>query len=218
MGHHFRKNMLLAGVSALAIMLGAAAARPETFDFTGVEVTWTVPVTGLYDLTAFGAHGGGAAGGKGAEIGGDIELSSGTVLSIVVGGEGKSGGSAFGAGGGGGSFVFEGRRCLWRPAAAAATDITRPQAGQGSRQLREAWGHSTLATRSMRPWGRGIMADKAVRAAREAASVPLHNPSSTAVAAAPAFMAAGRRRRRARLAETARQASARLAARETAPG
>jgi hypothetical protein len=112
MGHHFRKNMLLAGVSALAIMLGAAAARPETFDFTGVEVTWTVPVTGLYDLTAFGAHGGGAAGGKGAEIGGDIELSSGTVLSIVVGGEGKSGGSAFGAGGGGGSFVFEGSTLL----------------------------------------------------------------------------------------------------------
>ncbi|HEY1454345.1 MAG TPA: hypothetical protein VGF57_12865, partial [Roseiarcus sp.] len=61
-----RKRTLLAGVSALAILLGAGQARPEIFDFTGAEVTWTVPVTGLYDITAFGAHGGGEAGGKGA--------------------------------------------------------------------------------------------------------------------------------------------------------
>ena len=47
MEHNFRKRVLLARVSALAIMLGAGGAHPETIAFTGAEVTWTVPVTGL---------------------------------------------------------------------------------------------------------------------------------------------------------------------------
>ena len=47
---------LLASVSALALMIGAAKA--DTIDFTGAEVAYTVPVSGLYDITAYGAQGG----------------------------------------------------------------------------------------------------------------------------------------------------------------
>ena len=88
-----------------------------TFNYTGRTVTWTVPATGLYDITAYGAQGGegggrgitATPGGKGAEIGGDVMLTQGEVLSIAVGGQG--GGFRLqnylgeGGGGGGGSFV-----------------------------------------------------------------------------------------------------------------
>lgn len=106
---------LLAGVSAIAITFGAqkAGAAIFTFDYTGATVMWTVPQTGLYDITAFGAQGGnypGSAGitrfgGLGAEAGGDITLTAGEILTILVGGQGESG---RGAGGGGGSFVTAG--------------------------------------------------------------------------------------------------------------
>jgi hypothetical protein len=48
---------------------------------------------------AYGARGGGR-GGYGAEVGGDIELSAGTVLAVVVGGRGATAGANFGGGGG----------------------------------------------------------------------------------------------------------------------
>ena len=75
------------------------------FNYTGSIVTYTVPETGLYDIDAYGAEGGGdantGAGGLGAEIGGDVMLTQGEVLSIAVG----DAGSAGGGNGGGGSFV-----------------------------------------------------------------------------------------------------------------
>jgi VCBS repeat-containing protein len=81
-----------------------------TFNYTGSIVTYTVPATGLYDITAFGAQGGdfqavaeGATGGLGAEVGGDVMLTQGETLDIAVGGAGQVTIST--GGGGGGSFV-----------------------------------------------------------------------------------------------------------------
>ncbi len=76
-----------------------------TFGKTGRIVTYTVPVTGLYDIEAIGASGGAGInkGGLAADVGGDVKLTAGEVLSIAVGGTGGLG--ANGGGGGGGSFV-----------------------------------------------------------------------------------------------------------------
>jgi hypothetical protein len=82
-----------------------------TFDPMGVIQYDTITNTGTYAITADGAQGGevrGVAGGLGAEVTGDIMLTAGTVLEIVVGGEGATGNSNAAAGGGGGTFVFEG--------------------------------------------------------------------------------------------------------------
>jgi hypothetical protein len=72
----------------------------------------TIATTGTYAITADGAQGGNfksytyfEPGGKGAAVTGDIVLTQGTVLEIVVGGAGVNGPN--GGGGGGGSFVFE---------------------------------------------------------------------------------------------------------------
>ena len=104
------RHRLLAGTSLLALLAWDPAARAVPFDFTytGSLVTFTVPTTDTYQITAFGAQGGSGAyagGGRGAEIGGDFALTAGEVLQIAVGGAGSNqlyGGS----GGGGGSFVI----------------------------------------------------------------------------------------------------------------
>lgn len=74
------------------------------------EQLWTVPEAGLYRITAYGASGGigfqNHAGGAGAKIQGDISLSEGAKLFIMVGQTGSNGGSASG-GGGGGTFVSD---------------------------------------------------------------------------------------------------------------
>ncbi len=103
----------LCGAAGIALLIGlgapAAQALPVTFAYSGAEVTWTVPTTGLYDIVAFGAQGGGfnsvLPGGLGAEIGGDVALTAGTTLTILVGGKGGTGAEP---GGGGGSFVVDG--------------------------------------------------------------------------------------------------------------
>lgn len=89
------------------VEIGAA-----TFSYTGSVVSYVIPTTGVYDILAFGAQGGSGAtsgdiGGYGAEVGGDILLSAGTDLRIVVGGAGSTGDfdGLWGGGGGGGSFV-----------------------------------------------------------------------------------------------------------------
>jgi hypothetical protein len=95
-------RMLLAGASALAMTVASAEAGATTFDFTGSLVSWTVPTNGVYVTTAYGAQGGSnlGAGGLGAEAGGYIPLSAGTMLAVIAGGEGAL------EAGGGGSFVF----------------------------------------------------------------------------------------------------------------
>jgi hypothetical protein len=80
----------------------------DTFTEDGIIQVVTISVTGTYDITAFGAQGGGGDSlfllGDGAEATGDIVLNAGTVLDILVGGEGGTGRNG---GGGGGSFVVE---------------------------------------------------------------------------------------------------------------
>jgi hypothetical protein len=109
----------LGSALTLALSLAAvagAAARAETFEFSGAVVTYTIPMTGVYHIVAAGAQGGtsnsGTPGGLGALMSGDVFLTAGTALDIVVGGSplpllADSGLSDGGGGGGGGSFVFK---------------------------------------------------------------------------------------------------------------
>jgi PEP-CTERM motif-containing protein len=105
----------LAGVALTSVIVSAAGAKATTIDFnyTGSIVSFTAPVTGVYDIDAFGAQGGINAGiggarspGLGAEASGEFNLTAGQTLSILVGGRGGNGsGIDGGGGGGGGSFV-----------------------------------------------------------------------------------------------------------------
>ena len=97
------RKVALAGISALAVAacLPQASAAPVGFGYTGEIVTYTAPDTGRYGILAYGAAGGGTAGGLGAASGGDFTLDAGETLRIAVGGRGGSTG-----GGGGGSFVI----------------------------------------------------------------------------------------------------------------
>ena len=101
-------------ILALVALVPAAQAQRVTFTYKppGSIVTWTVPATGLYQITAYGAQGGNSfshagTGGFGAEIGGDFTLTAGEVLKIAVGGAGGPGLHGDSAGGGGGSFVVD---------------------------------------------------------------------------------------------------------------
>jgi hypothetical protein len=73
---------------------------------TGGIQEWTVPETGAYSLVVSGAGGGSSNnyGGRGRIIRGEVTLSAGTVLKIVVG---QKGGITTSSGGGGGSFVVD---------------------------------------------------------------------------------------------------------------
>jgi hypothetical protein len=105
-------NNRLLVATAFALAFGAAA-HAGTVDFvlTGAAVDYTIPKTGDYAILAFGAQGGGngvgAAGGLGAEIGGQFLLNAGDALVIAVGGQGDGFSFPRGAGGGGGSFVVD---------------------------------------------------------------------------------------------------------------
>lgn len=52
---------------------------------TGGIQYWVVPVTGIYEIQAFGGQGYGAFGGRGAHITGEFNLTAGTTLKILVG-------------------------------------------------------------------------------------------------------------------------------------
>ena len=109
------KHAVAAAGLALALLSGAAHAT--TFDYTGGFQSFVAPTAGTYDITSYGAQGGGvygttALGGLGAEIGGDFTLTKGETLTVLVGGMGGYGGQGNGVGqdpeggGGGGSFVY----------------------------------------------------------------------------------------------------------------
>jgi PEP-CTERM motif len=105
------RAMLLAGVSALAMLACVAKADAETFIFTGGVQSFPVLVSGEYSLDVLGASGGTsvqAVGGLGAEVSGDISLTAGETLTLFVGGQGQNG---YGGDGGGG-FVFLGTSVL----------------------------------------------------------------------------------------------------------
>jgi PEP-CTERM motif len=105
--HVYRLFGFLGVIAAAA----TASGSPVTFSYTGTVTTYTIPTTGLYDITVAGAQGGpgdGTVGGMGAVISGDVNLTAGTMLDIVVGGIGLTGdfGDLWGGGGGGGTFVY----------------------------------------------------------------------------------------------------------------
>ena len=94
-----------------AVVFSAAAqASLITFGYTGAIASYIIPVTGAYEIDAFGAAGGtigGVAGALGGEARGVIALSTGDILSIAVGGHSSFSDEAYSAGGGGGgTFVF----------------------------------------------------------------------------------------------------------------
>ena len=99
---------LLTGTATYYAQNGIASSGADTFYYTGSLQNYTVPV-GVTSLTidAYGAEGGynttGYAGGLGARSKGDIAVSAGQVLDILVGQRGADG--SCGTGGGGGSFV-----------------------------------------------------------------------------------------------------------------
>ena len=99
-----RISLTLAALVVHGLALGATA----TFNYTGAIETFNVPL-GVTTITveAWGAQGGGSAsnGGRGAYIKGDISVSPGSVLRVLVG---QMGQVNYGYGGGGGSFVATG--------------------------------------------------------------------------------------------------------------
>jgi hypothetical protein len=109
---------LLGTLIALTISHYATAAKAQTvFDYTGSIQFYTIPTSGFYQVTAYGAQGGssecygctgagGGLGGLGAGIGGYTFLTGGQRLSILVGGAAANAQAA--AGGGGGTFVVLG--------------------------------------------------------------------------------------------------------------
>ena len=131
----------------LAASESAAQAAPFDFTYTGSSIIWTVPVTGTYQIVAFGAQGASivfnsitSPGGLGAEIGGDLGLTAGEVLQIAVGGAGSGGGGSFvvapsnmplviaGGGGGSGDVVFSGE-------VHQSSGMAGPNGGLGSADL-----------------------------------------------------------------------------------
>jgi T5SS/PEP-CTERM-associated repeat protein len=76
-----------------------------SFEYTGSIATWTVPLSASYEITAYGAKGGGAYGGNGAVVGGSFLLDSGVTLNLLVGGQGVTAQGGDVSGGGGGTFV-----------------------------------------------------------------------------------------------------------------
>jgi hypothetical protein len=64
-------------------------AKPITFGYVGEIQSETITNTGTYAVTVIGAQGGsGAAGGLGAEVSGNIYLTQGTILEVLVGSSG----------------------------------------------------------------------------------------------------------------------------------
>ena len=65
-------------------------------------------MSGNYKIEAWGAKGGGSNGGKGAKISGNFTLTANETINIIVGQKGTvtNQGSSFGAGGGGGTYVY----------------------------------------------------------------------------------------------------------------
>jgi hypothetical protein len=113
-GDHMKSKNALCGISiAVALQLGVLAGSAQTniYLYGGSETNITLG-PGFYDITAYGAQGGGSSlfgygGGLGAKMAGRFGFSAPTTLTLLVGG---GGGSFFGGGGGGGggSFVVNG--------------------------------------------------------------------------------------------------------------
>ena len=94
--------------SMVIILCSGAIASAQDFAYTGGFQTFDVLTTGIYNIMAYGAQGGGGegtSGGFGAQVGGNFSLTAGQKLTILVGEQGSAG-NFVGGGGGGGSFVY----------------------------------------------------------------------------------------------------------------
>ncbi|MCD4656951.1 MAG: choice-of-anchor D domain-containing protein [Planctomycetes bacterium] len=81
----------------------------RTFNYTGSIENWTVPAgVSSIRIEAWGGQGGGHSGGKGARVRGDFTVTPGETLKIIAAENGyvTAQGPNYGAGGGGGSFVY----------------------------------------------------------------------------------------------------------------
>ena len=80
----------------------------QTFNYTGSIVSWTVPAgVTTVRIEAWGGQGGGNRGGKGARVRGDFIVTPGETLKLIVAENGyRTNQGDYGAGGGGGSFVY----------------------------------------------------------------------------------------------------------------
>ena len=118
------KFSLLAGSSLVALLTAVGSATAGTLVFSSSTpglTSFTVVNSGVYDILAGGAQGGSAyanpstnggtagTGGNGGVEGGDLSLTAGETLSILIGGSGGTptgqGNVGTSGGGGGGSFV-----------------------------------------------------------------------------------------------------------------
>lgn len=97
--------------------VGSALSVLENFDYCGYAKTYTVPYSGLYTLTAYGAQGGNyntKSGGKGGSVSGTFWLTKGDTLTYSVGGQnGYGGGGNMADGGfsnGGGYTIISSRK------------------------------------------------------------------------------------------------------------
>jgi hypothetical protein len=101
------KQLLLAGASALAMLVCVAEANAETFTVPGG--VFTAPRSSEYAIELLGASGGNSSGNKGglgAEVEAEEFIPAGFSFDLFVGQMGFS--SGFGGGGGGGSFIVSG--------------------------------------------------------------------------------------------------------------
>jgi hypothetical protein len=105
-------KLILFGCGAVtALALSTVPSQAQVFTYTGGTVTWTVPVTGTYRVTAVGAQGASGdtdnVGGRGAQIAGTFNFAGGAMYYIAVGGMGQGQGSGVNGGGGGGTFLVD---------------------------------------------------------------------------------------------------------------
>ena len=101
-----KRLLTLALVAAFTSLTGSAKAQFFTTDFvyTGGFQSFLIPDTATYQFNVAGAGGGGNSGylgGYGATISGNINLTAGTLINIVIGGVGSPRGA-----GGGGTFIY----------------------------------------------------------------------------------------------------------------
>jgi hypothetical protein len=115
---HMDKLRLMACGAVAVLALSTAPSQAQVFTYIGGTVTWTVPVTGTYRVTAFGAQGasGGAqdasantttVGGRGAQVAGTFNFAGGEMYYIAVGGIGQGQDRGNNGGGGGGTFLVD---------------------------------------------------------------------------------------------------------------
>jgi hypothetical protein len=145
------KSGLFGAALVGAMAFGATRqANASVITYSGVETSFTVASSGVYEISAFGAQGGSgtvggnqvpsSSGGLGAEVDGFFNLTAGDVLTILVGGAGANGSLASnhnlgaGGGGGGGSFVFDSTTSTLLAAAGGGgggTELTGVAGGSG---------------------------------------------------------------------------------------